>query len=433
LGRSEYKKTDIWVHAVSVGEVIAALPFLRSLKKEFPEAKITLSTITYTGQKIAREEFPEADRIMYMPWDTGLCIRKAVRSLSPRVFITVETELWPMLFMTLKNAGSKVLLLNGRLSQKSFKGYRLIRPFMRKALSNVDYFYMQGHGDAERIRALGAKPGLVGFMGNFKFDAFSHKTAEPLAWANLIEGRVLVAGSTHKGEEEIILDAYKKIKKDFSDLRLIIAPRHPERFKEVEDILKKGKFDFIRRSEIKSESVVPVNPDKPGRGAPKGRDFRFATTGSGQLSVETTRRSGDSYRVATDNKQQTTDCKVPDIILLDTIGELSRLYSRADVAFIGGSLQPFGGHNILEPAFWSKPIIIGPHMDNFPIASVFVESGAAYVVKDPGEFAEAVERLLGNSEKARQAGLTARSIVDNNTGSVEKALGLVRSYLPKTQ
>ncbi|MFV1977047.1 MAG: 3-deoxy-D-manno-octulosonic acid transferase, partial [Candidatus Scalindua sp.] len=170
LGISGYTDTDIWVHAVSVGEAIACLPFLRRLRKEFPEKKIVFSTTTYTGQKIAREKFPGADRIMYMPWDTGLCVKKAVRLLKPKVFITIETELWPILFQTLKNNGAYIVLLNGRISPKSFKGYKRIKPFMKTVLSHVDYLYMQGKGDAERIIALGAEDKKVGIMGNFKFD-----------------------------------------------------------------------------------------------------------------------------------------------------------------------------------------------------------------------------------------------------------------------
>lgn len=379
LGISQYTNTDIWVHAVSVGEVMACLPFLRRLKKEFPEKKILLSTTTYTGQKIAREKFPEADRIMYMPWDTELCIKRVVRSLRPKIFITIETELWPILFKTLKNIGSHIILLNGRISSESFKGYKRIRPFMKRVLSNVDFLYMQSKADSERIITLGADKKRVGIMGNFKFDIEFDKR-NPLNWMNGIKGRILLAGSTHKGEEEIILDAYELIKKRIYDLKLILAPRHPERFSEVEEILKKRDFNYVRRSMMGQD--------------PRGKSL-------------------ESY----------------DIILLDTIGELSYTYSKATITFIGGSLLPFGGHNLLEPAYWSKPLIFGPHMDNFPIATEFLDKSAALEVKDSEEIAKTVKELLENTEKARHIGQNARAIIENNRGAIKKAIDLVRGFL----
>ena len=381
LGISEYTNADIWVHAVSVGEVMAALPFLTSLKKEFPGIKIVLSTATYTGQKIAREKFPSADRTMYIPWDTWLTISKAVRTIKPKIFITIETELWPALFSTLKKNGSRIVLLNGRISPESFKGYKLIKPFMKKVLSYLDFIYMQGETDAERIVTIGADKKKAGIMGNFKFDIELDKK-ESVNWMDGVKGKILLAGSTHKGEEEIVLDAYEEVKKSFPDLKLILAPRHPERFNEAEEILKRRNLNSIRRT-----------------------DF---TVDSSQFTV---------------HSQQT------DIILLDTIGELSRLFSEADVTFIGGSLLPFGGHNILEPAYWGKPSIFGPHMENFPIAKDFLMEGAAIMVKDPGGLAAAIKDLLENTEKAEHMGQKAKGIIDKNTGAVKKAVALVRSFL----
>lgn len=375
LGISEYTNADIWVHAVSVGEVMAALPFLTSLKKEFPGIKIVLSTATYTGQKIAREKFPSADRIMYIPWDTWLTISKAVRTIKPKIFITIETELWPALFSILRKNGSRVVLLNGRISPESFKGYKLIKPFMKKVLSYLDFIYMQGETDAERIVAIGADKKKTGIMGNFKFDIELDKK-ESVNWMDGVKGKILLAGSTHKGEEEMVLDAYGEVKKSFPDLKLILAPRHPERFNEAEEILKKRNLIFIRRTEIRA---------------------------------------------------QNTDS--PDVILLDTIGELSQLFSKADVIFIGGSLLPFGGHNILEPAYWGKPSIFGTHMENFPIAKDFLMEGAAIMVKEPGELAAAIKDLLENTEKAEHMGQKAKGIIDKNTGAVKKAVALVRSFL----
>lgn len=398
LGMSEYAETDIWVHAVSVGEVLACLPFLKQLKREFPDKKIVLTTTTYTGQKIAKERFPEADRIMYMPVDTLFCIKRVVNSLKPELFIAAETELWPELFHELKKAGSRIVILNGRISNSSYRGYRKISFIMKKVLADVDFLYMQTEEDAEKIIGIGAESSRVGVMGNFKFD-IDFPEAGPPAWLKKINGRILLAASTHKGEDEILLDAFEEIKRRAqsteqktetedssfhpSGVKLIIAPRHPERFNEVADLIGKRGLHYIRRSEIT------------------------------QLSA------------ATEKEQQTTF----DVILLDTMGELPKVFSEVAIAFIGGSLVPLGGHNVMEPAYWSKPVIFGPHMDNFPIARDFLESNAALEVKDSKDIADAVTDLLDNHEKAEQLGQNAKAVVDRNTGAVEKALELVRGYI----
>ncbi len=384
LGISRGAAADIWVHAVSVGEVLACLPFLKKLKQEFPGHRIVLSTTTYTGQKIARQRFPAADSIMYMPWDTGICVNRVVRSLRPRIFITVETELWPVLFNSLKSAGCRVVILNGRISPKSFRGYEKIRFFMKRVFSDVDFLYMQGKGDAERVIRIGAGREKVGVMGNFKFDAEFSASSAP-AWLEKVSGRILLAASTHKGEEEILLDAYELVRGKIQDARLILAPRHPERFGEAADIIGKRGLDFIRRSEIK----------QPSGGGPEHQ----------------------------------TAGVLPDIILLDTMGELSGVFSRASVAFIGGSLVPLGGHNIMEPAYWAKPVIFGPHMDNFPVAREFLKRSAAVQVTNATGIAETVIELMEDSRKAEDMGREARSIIDENRGAVKKAVELVRGFI----
>jgi 3-deoxy-D-manno-octulosonic-acid transferase len=379
FGMARYKKTDIWVHAVSVGEVIACMPFLKALKKEFPDKKITLSTTTYTGQGIARINFPEADRIMYVPVDTGFCVGRVVRAMRPELFVTVETELWPVLTGILKNSGCKIIVLNGRISEKSFKGYKKIGFFMKEMLSYIDYLYMQSNGDADRIKLLGAPKEKVGVMGNFKFDVALDNEA-PLTWLDHVEGKIFLAASTHEGEDEIILGAFLMIKKRYKKVRLIIAPRHPERFSNVEELIRESGFNYLKRSSISDE-------------------------------------------------RRTTDDEFPDIILLDTIGELSRAFSRVSIAFIGGSLVPVGGHNILEPAYWSKPIIFGPHMNNFPISKEFLEKSAAIQVTHADNISETVVDILLTEEKAAGLGKNAKAIVEKNTGAVHKALELVRRLI----
>ena len=381
-GLAEYEKTDIWMHAVSVGEILASLPFLKALKKEFPSKKIVLSTTTYTGQKIARDRFPEADRIMYTPVDAIFCTRRVASLLKPEIFITVETELWPALFQALKNIDSRIVILNGRISNASYQGYKKIILFMKKLLPKVDYFYMQDDGGAERIINLGADRNKVGIMGNFKFDMeFDHSTS--LNWLYSANSDILLAASTHKGEEEIILDAYMIIKKTFTELKLVLAPRHPERFDEVAELISKKGYSYVRRSEIIQDIEI-----------------------RGQRSVS-----------------------APDIILLDSVGELPSVFANITITFVGGSLVPIGGHNIFEPAYWSKPIIFGPHMDNFPAAAEFLDSNAALEVASSKNISDTVIDLLNNNDKAVQLGKNAKKIVDKNTGAVKKAIDLVRSYI----
>ncbi len=375
LGMSRYTRADIWLHAVSVGEVIAAIPLLKSIKREFPQMKIVLSTITYTGQKVARQKFSEADRIMYMPWDTSFIVNNIVKSILPYVFITIETEFWPNLFRVLKRYNVQIIVMNGRISPSSFSGYSRIKPFIETVLSFIDIVCVQDDTSAKRVLSLGAVPEKVKMLGNFKFDISLSETLQ--SWTELLRGPILVAGSTHKGEEVIVSRAFKKAKKRIHDMKLILAPRHPERFAEVEEVLKKEGLVYCRRSKIgiiASEAI----PDPM------------------------------------------------DVILLDTIGELSGVYAHCTVAFVGGSLVPVGGHNILEPAYWSRPILVGPHMDNFPIISDFLENSAANEVKNQDEMAENIIQLMEDKERAEEMGRKARGIVEKNIGAVDRAMEIIK-------
>jgi 3-deoxy-D-manno-octulosonic-acid transferase len=403
-GMSEYHQCDIWVHAVSVGEVLACLPFLKALKRDYPEKKIVLSTTTYTGQKIALDRFPEADRVMYMPLDAVICTRRVANLLRPEIFITVETELWPALFVALKNAGSRIIILNGRLSQDSFKGYLKIKSVMKQLLSLADYLYMQGDDDAERIMQLGADKGRVGVMGNFKFD-IDLDSSDTLSWLENIHGNILLAASTHEGEEAAVLDAYALIRGKGTELKLILAPRHPERFGAVADLISKRGLSFVRRSEL------------------QGSELQQSAV-SRQPSAIT-----DNKQLTTHDARRTTIPELPDIILLDTIGELSRVFSKVSIAYIGGSLVPKGGQNILEPAFWAKPIMFGPHMENFPFAADFLDKAAAIRVMNAEDIADSVAGLISNEEMASSMGQNAKAIIERNRGAVKRALELVRGFI----
>ena len=381
----------IWVHAVSVGEVMAALPLLKKLREKYPSKNITLSTITDSGQKVGREGAPEGTSVVYLPFDIPFILRTVLGRFKPELLITIETELWPNIFKIFKEHGIPVILLNGRISGNSFKGYKKIFFFMKRVLAYVDLFCMQSELDAERIRSLGVERDRIKVLGNFKFD-----TKPPSAipeWAERISGPVLIAGSTHEGEEELIISVYRELKKDFFDLNLIIAPRHPERFQGVEDLLRSKGLSFIKRSEFRTSNPITPPLEKVGGGGFSEPQF---------LKGE--------------------------IILLDTVGELSAVYGIADIAIIGKSFKGYGGQNPLEPAYWGKAIVCGPHMENFPFIRDFYSQGASLEANEESLYS-ALRELLYSPEKVRKMGDKAKEIYMKNSGAVEKAMEVLTQYI----
>ncbi len=373
LGRLPEKDSAIWVHAVSVGEVGASIRLLDKLRAEYPHIPLMLSTITDTGRKVANEKAPEGTAVVYLPFDLKFLLERCLRRTKPRAFLVVETELWPNIFRVLAEKGVPVLVLNGRISERSSKGYRKVSFFMKRVFSCVSAFGMQGQVDAERLEAIGADPAKINVLGNFKFDMDMAK--EVPSWAQLLTGPVIVAGSTHKGEEELILAAFTENLRFFPDLKLILAPRHPERFEEVEALLKKSGAPYAKRSEI-------------------------------------------------------SDLRAPgaSVILLDTVGELSAVYGIAHIAIVGKSFYGVGGHNPLEPASWGKAVICGPHMENFPFIEDFYREGAAFKV-EAAALPKKIKELLIAPDKAQLAGQKAREIYLQNSGAVERAMNIIRKYL----
>lgn len=369
--------TFIWVHAVSVGEVMAAMPLLRKLKSAYPQTTIVLSTITDTGQNVAREKSPHGTIVVYLPFDIPVILRSVIHMLNPALFIIIETELWPNLLRLLKKSGILVILLNGRISDRSFRGYRMISFFMRKVLTSVDCFGVQNEEYAERLRRLHADSGTIHVLGSFKFDA--DPPAHIPEWAKVIGQPSILAGSTHEGEEELIVSAYTNLRKDFPDLNLVIAPRHPERFGRVENILSKLGVPFLKRSDL----IV-----KPQAGTIHGT-----------------------------------------IILLDSVGELPALYGISSIAIIGKSFKGEGGQNPLEPAYWGVPVICGPHMENFPVVGEFYRAGAAIRVNEV-ELPNALRELILSPEKAKEMGLRARDVYRRNAGAVDRAMTLIEQHIP---
>jgi 3-deoxy-D-manno-octulosonic-acid transferase len=367
----------LWVHAVSVGEVNASIPLLFKLRDAYQGVPIILSTVTDTGQKVAKEKAPEGTRVVYLPFDIPFILERCIRRTKPKLIMVIETELWPNMFRVMAGNGVPVLVLNGRISENSVKGYRVVSFFMKKVFSYVSIFAMQAGIDAERLILIGAEKDRVTVIGNFKFD-MNIAGAIPL-WAEELSGPLVVAGSTHRGEEQLVLSVYRDNINRFPGLKIIIAPRHPERFKEVAVLLTNEQIPFVKRSELDVWHPAPN------------------TFASG-------------------------------IILLDTVGELAGVYGAADVAIIGKSFTGFGGQNPLEPAYWGKPIVCGPHMENFPFIEEFYHTGAAFAV-EAQTLSRIVNELLAFPEKAAAAGKAAREVYLKHTGAVDRAMEIVGAHL----
>ncbi len=375
--RITHHPSPIWVHAVSVGEVNAAIPLLRKLKAAHPDIPVILSTITDTGQKVARQKAPEGTHLVYLPFDLRIILHRCFEKVRPRLFIVMETELWPNIFRVAAERSVPVIILNGRISERSAKGYGKISFFMKKVFDQVTLFCMQSPSDAQRLKTIGAEESKVMVLGNFKFDMEITQQIPP--WMKEVQGQVIVAGSTHAGEEQIIIDAYRENVYLFPGLKLIIAPRHPERFGEAEEVIRRSDMRYIKRSELDAE------------GADAGE-------------------------------------KKFNILLLDTVGELTAAYSIADVAIMGKSIEGRGGQNPLEPAYWGKPIICGEHMENFPFIKDFYAAGAAFQVTSTG-VAKKIKELLMQPEKAKSAGEKARALYLKNSGAVDRAMQIVEGFL----
>ena len=380
---------SIWIHAVSVGEVLTARALLPELRERYPRLRIFLSTTTMTGQQIARNNLQYVDEVFYFPFDLRFIVRRTLRLVRPKLFIVMETEIWPNLLRACREAGVKTVLVNGRISSRSYPRYRMARSFFRVVLSQVDRFCMQSAESARRIVEIGADPSRVLVTGSLKFDSLDLPGAPGTA-ADRGRNRVLryfrvatdrpvvMAASTLKGEEESVFEAFQRIRATRSNALLIIAPRKPERFDEVERMARRAGWDVARRSELRVDAE-PRN----------------------------------------------------DVIVLDTIGELAQLYQIGTVVFVGGSLVDAGGHNILEPAVFGKPIVFGPHMENFAeIAQAFLDQGAAVQVRNGRELGAALLALLGDPVRRASLGAAARALVEANRGARSKSLSAIAQLLP---
>lgn len=374
-------RDSIWVHAVSVGEVFAARILLGPLRERFPGLRVVVSTTTVTGQAVARASLAAADALFYAPFDFPGPVRKALRVAKPKILVLMETELWPNLIREARRAGVRIVVANGRLSPRSYRRYRRVRVLLRRVLAKVDLFLMQSDAHAERARGIGAPPDRVRVTGNLKFDALGEPhTSEVLR--NLISGErpagpLVVAGSTMPGEEPMVLSAFRTVRSSWPGARLVLVPRHPDRFAEAEAIVVAGGFSCVRRTTLVSEPWT--------RG---------------------------------------------EVLLLDTLGELASVYPLADVVFVGGSLVATGGHNVLEPAAAGKAVIVGPHMENFQeIADLFLAERALVQVSSPADLGAALVAILGDDERRREVGERGRTLVDQNRGAAQRTLDALAGLL----
>jgi 3-deoxy-D-manno-octulosonic-acid transferase len=393
----------IWLHAVSVGEVLSGLTLAKRLKEEFPDRPLVVSTTTITGQNLAKERMPFADAVIYFPLDWAFCVRRALRAVRPAMVIVLETEIWPNFLRESSRHGVPVIFVSGRISDRSFArsqtwlsvaGFYL-RPFLKDVLSRATGFWMQSEKDAERIRLLGAARERVALGGNLKYDA-ALPASTPLAdWLEKEIQRterrpVIVAGSVVATEEPLALIAFGVAQGEFRKALLVLAPRKPERFEAAAQFIEDSHQSWLKRSDLQVA--------QPSEETPRGN----------LTAIE----EGIS------------------VLLLDSIGELASLYRLADAVFVGGSLVHSGGHNILEPAAFGKVPVFGESMENFAeIAERFVAAEAALQVGSPEDAGVSWIELLRDPERNRRMGENARNMVESSRGATDKAVAAIRARL----
>jgi len=396
----------VWLHAVSIGEALSARPLLGALRAHFPGHRLIVSTTTVAGQAVARARLSEADGFCYFPFDWGFAVRRALRAVRPQVVILMESELWPNFLRECRRRGIPVVVANGRISDRSFARLEKFGRLARRLFGEVTRFEMQSEADAARAVALGAAPARVGVSGNLKYDLGGAPDAAQLdEVARRLDGLfalssapLIVGGSTSEGEEEALLAALEELRREpgLARTRLLLAPRRPERFEAVAHLLDSARLTFARRSAgaPREEVVAADGLRSPG---PAGPDPRGA-----------------------------------DVILLDSVGELAAVYRFAAVVFVGGSLIARGGHNILEPALDARPIVVGPHMENFRgITDEFLRRGALVQLRGAGarelaaELRETLSALLLDEGRARSLGASARAAVDANRGATARTVDAV--------
>lgn len=377
------KKNCIWVHAASVGEIVATSPLIKEFRKEFPKSPILVSVVTTSGYEMANRIIKDADSIIYFPLDLPFVAASVLRRIHPRIFLNVETELWPNFFMTARQMHIPVMMVNGRISEKSVRRYKYMFSILTDMIGTVKFFAMQSQIDANYIMELGAPKELVTVTGNTKFDQ-TYTDVTPQEREKILTDMglndadgILLAGSTHRGEEDYVLQAFKAVRETHKNAKLVIAPRELLRTREVISICSRAGFKVGTRTELQKRP-------------PAGED----------------------------------------IIILDTIGELGQVYSIGDVIYVGGSLVTHGGHNILEPAAHGKAIIVGHHMENFKDThALFKNRNACITVNNPEELVEETRKLFDDPAHRKQLEDETLKIVLENRGASRKSAVLLRQVL----
>lgn len=376
LPATSLERGNIWIHALSVGEVISALPLIESLRLDDPGKNIILTVTTSRGMAVASSELkPKVGTLITMPVDLWWCIRRIVHYVKPSIFILVETDVWPGLVDYLSKRGIRSILVNGRISPRTFKSYRRFSFFVRKMFKPFDSCLMQSDLDSNRLVTIGIDPGKVRTVGNIKYDRdwIPMGREERRKWSDLLgirqEDLVWVAGSTHRGEEETLMQVFSRLRLSFPALRLIIAPRRIELSGEI-----------LRQAQSMGLRAV--------------------------LKTEILKNNGYYH-----------------IVVVNTLGDLDRIYGIAQVSYVGGSLVPIGGHNLLEPASFGCPVLFGPHTFNFVLMSEsLVEAGGGLRVQDGEELYEAMKALLEDAELRSKMGGLARGFVEKNKGALERVV-----------
>lgn len=375
----------IWIHSCSLGETLAVQPLATGLKKRFPSTKLVFSTITNTGQYIARKRFVQFNGTFYFPFDFSFSVRRSLEHIKPNMVIILETEIWPNFLLECKKRGIKVVWANGRMSEKSQRMYLKVRRFLKPVLENVDLFVMKSREDASRFISVGAPPERVLVSGNIKYDRDMVEKETLDATAQKLdpifrfseEPMLIIAGSTCAGEEEVILKAFQRVrsKPGMEKVRLLLAPRHPERFEDVANLIKRRNLSLTKRSKF-----------KPGE-------------------------------------------QKAEVILLDSLGELAALYRYARVVFVGGTIGDYGGHSVIEPAIFRKPVTLGPHMENWEeVVKDFGKAGAMIQIDGAPEeemarnLGDIWARLLKDSQLCEELGARAEEVVNRNRGSIRFTL-----------
>src|SRR5271167_29231 len=371
----------VWIHAVSVGEVLAARPLIDGLKRRYPAATIFVSTTTETGQRLARERLQTADGLFYFPLDWVVPVRRALRAIRPTLVIIMETEIWPNFLREARRAQIPVVFANARISEKSFARFKqwefLVGPFFQRTMQDAELFLAQSPEDSARLQAMGAAPDRITVTGNLKYDAAPPAISRFGQWLEQQIRQqerwpILVAGSVVAGEEESVLAAYDLVQRQFRRTLLILAPRKPAQFDAAAAIASAGGWKVIRRSELDLTATLDDSAD---------------------------------------------------VLLLDSIGELAGLYSLADATFVGGSLVAAGGHNILEPAWFARPPVFGASMENFhQMADQFLDAHAGVQVTTGEGLGKVWIQLIQDNSMRERMGAAAREISERNRGATERSL-----------